>query len=234
MIEIVKERRQHHFIQGEVSVGVEVDIDMWEHIDSFLASLSVNGEGVFSRVVWNYFGGESEIAFLTPQPSEIGGTGLRVMNDADLDVSRKNLYLDSFNKILQRVKSDKKDFSVLVLYTVSNWFFNTDLIREAGINYFSVVETIASIKRPNLWRRSAYSLRDIHGAMDDLQIDNSNRGIIDEAYKMRGDLAHGHPKHLILAQHSLGAHPATSWSIKAPSLKCKEAADIFLQGFFGL
>lgn len=231
--EIIAERHKR-LIRAELDVSDEVEIDTWKYINSALASLSIIADGVFSRVVWDKKGALGGIKFLSKTPPEVFGTGIMVSQDKKLNPEVAPLLKSGFQKIYQKISKNGEAFAILIFYTVSSWFFNCDLIRESTINYFTVVESIASTVTPNLRQKAVHDLKDIYRAMDQLKIDDSHRSLVRKAYILRGEVAHGHPKHLILAQHSLGSHPSSSWSLKEPALECKKAADIFLRAFFEL
>lgn len=230
----IRQENQDYFIDGELNVGKEVQIDAWRAVDSFLAGLSIIEKGVFSRIVWNRHNLKSSIKFLTPPPNELPGTGLQVSDVNQINLINRDLYIEAYVNIYEKAVKDNNAFAILSTYTVSNWFFNDDLIREAGINYFCVVEAIASIKLPNLWEKSVYNLKDIHKAMVLLGIEKKELDIIDEAHNARGELAHGHPKHLLLSQHVLKSQPVSSGILKKPALICKSAADLVLKKYFNI
>jgi len=234
-ITTIKDGKDKYFLKtGEITISPAVEIDSWKYADSFLAALSITDDGVFSRVVWERQGALQGIHFCLPKPSTIDGVGVSVHSVNPLDLSKEAQYLAAFDRIYERVNSDEKAFAILTFYSVSNWFLNAGLIREAAINYFSVVEAIATITIPDFRGKTVYEMKDILKAMSYLKIDSSVEPAVRQAYGIRGDISHGNAKYLTIIQHSLGANPTSSASLREPALACKAAADIFLKRYFGI
>src|SRR4051812_27924433 len=77
---IIQERYMY-FITGVLTVGDQVDTDIWKQVDSFLAALSIVENGIFSRTIWTKGTKNNAIKWLTPPPRELAGTGIMVMQD---------------------------------------------------------------------------------------------------------------------------------------------------------
>lgn len=210
-----------------------VESEIWRVIDSLCLSLSITQDGVFSRQVSSIKGALGGIEFLGAIPPTAPGTGISVLDVKNLERSLLPEAEYIFEKFELGTPRNENFYSLLIAYTVSCRFFNTQMIRESAINFFSVVEMVATLVLPPLIAaKSVYKETDLHKAAKKLGINNFNE--LDEAYDIRGELAHGHTKHLLLMQHSLGEQPISGWFIREPALKCKKAADMFLRKFLGL
>ena len=116
----ITQNKNDYFIEGEIKVGNEVDIDAWRAVDSFLAGISVVEEGVFSRVVWTRHNLKNSMKWLSPPPNELPGAGIKVMEDKSIDTSKKDDYIDAYLNIYEKAVKYKSAFSILSRYTVSN------------------------------------------------------------------------------------------------------------------
>ena len=209
--------------------GVTPALDI---IDTLCMSLSIVQQGIFSRRINEAHSSLAGIKWLSGSPPSFPCQGLIVTENKDFDYRLMPKVEALFNNFLRIRARDEGEYAILIEYTVSSRFFNTQMIRESALNYFSIVEMIASIILPSsIANRSVYSLSALHRAAKKLCIDPR---LVDEAYRLRGELAHGHSKHLLLMQHSLGEHQISSWSLKTPALSCKNIADEFINKYLEL
>lgn len=210
-----------------------IESEIWRVIDSLCLSLSITQDGVFSRLVSSIKGALGGIEFLGAIPPTAPGTGINVLDVKNFELNFLPEAELFFKKFETETPHNENIYSLLIAYTVSCRFFNTQLIRESAINFFSVVEMVATlVLPPMIAAESVYKETDLHKAAKALGINNFSE--LDEAYDVRGELAHGHTKHLLLMQHSLGEQTISGWFIREPALKCKKAADMFLRKFLRL
>lgn len=229
-LNISKDRNTYNVnLETEVTED-NIEKHIWKIIDSLCVALSITQPGVFSRAVYyGKGGGLAGIKWLGDSPPSAAATGVSVMDINLFDTSKMSEAESVFDKLLNKIDNDSTLKAVMIAYTVSCRFFNLDIIRESAINFFTVAEIVASQTLPRtLSDKSTYQLKDLQKAGKQLGIENE---LIENSYKVRGELAHGHEKHLLLMEHSLGEHEISSYSLKLPALECKKIADSFVLGY---
>lgn len=230
----VRRDEQNWLFVADVSVHeAEVLLDTWRVVDSYLAAMSIIAEGVFARTAWTARGALAGIKFPAGRPRDLWAVGgLTVMAHQEVDQSNASAILKFASRLRRRVETDEGAFAALTMYSAASWFLSANLIREAALNYFAAVETIASELSPGVRKKAVYQWGDIARAVRPLALASSELAVLHEGYRQRGESAHGKASQLILAQHSIGVYPATSYSLKVPALACKAAADVIFQSYF--
>jgi hypothetical protein len=223
----------HHILRGRFTVGDNFQLETWLVVDSLLAALSIGG-GVFSRQIWTRRPNYRDIRTVGLMPSELWMPALRVIPNRTLEPTDGEAYREPFERIRDRVLADPDSLAILMFYTVSCWLFNADLIREAGMNYFSVVEAVLPRLTNQPPGASLFGKKVLADAGRQVGLDAAGVASIEAAADARSDLAHGRLDHLIHSQQVLGANPATSISLREPALVCKTAADATFALYFGV
>lgn len=200
-------------------------------VDTLCLALSITQDGVFSRQYRNPPTGLLNLKWCAEAPKELVGSGIRVIENKKFN---HKLIKDAeyiFDKFTRTRENNPNAYSILIAYTVSCRFLNNGMIRESAINFFSVVETVATLVLPRkLKDKSTYQPQDLWKAATQLNLTLKYESL-KNAYDLRGGLAHGHPKHILLMQHSLAEQEVTSWSLIKPALECKKVADSYIRGF---
>ncbi len=227
---INKDRNTYNIVLRDNVTANNIEKHIWNIADILCLSLAVSQSGVFARTVYyGKGGGLSGVKWLDKAPAEAAATGIKVLNIDVFDHSKIVEAEKLFTKIRANIDTNNTLKAAVAAYTVSCRFFNLDIVRESALNFFTVAEIIATGVLPRtLTTKATYKLSDILKAAKKLGIEGSYIG---EGYEIRGELAHGHAKHILLTEHSLGEHEVSSYSIKLPVLKCKQVADQFLRAY---
>lgn len=208
-------------------------LDAWRTVDSYLVAMSMVCEGVFARSVWTPRGAVGGVTFPDARPRELWAVGgLTVTAIQGIDHSKSAEVVRLAAQLSKRVAEDDGAFAAMTMYSAASWFLTANLMREASLNYFAAVETVAGELLPGIRGKAVYQWREIVRALKPLSLSSEDLGVLLEGYKQRGESAHGKSSQLILAQHSLGVYPATSYSLKLPALACKAAADVVFRRYF--
>ena len=224
---------EHELRTGRLFVPAEGEIlGALSFVDSCLAALSIHADGVFGRRAWKPMSSFAGIKFLDGAPNELWGVGgITVTPGSGLTGVDSSVVRDLAAEMQRRSAEDPVFLTAVTAYAAASWFLATDLIREAGVNFFSVVELIATALRGSTQRKSVYKLSDLRKSLRRLELSAADDAIVKGGFLARGELAHGHPDDLLLVLHSMQAQPMTSFPLKLPALECKQAADVALIGY---
>jgi hypothetical protein len=208
-------------------------VDAWRTVDSYLVAMSMVCEGVFARGVWTPRGALGGVTFPAARPRELWAVGgLTVTPTQGIEQSKSGEVIRLAAQVSERAAEDDGAFAALTMYSAASWFLTTNLMREAALNYFAAVETVAGELLPGVRNKAVYQWGEIVRALKPLSLSREDLAVLLDGYKQRGESAHGKSSQLILAQHSLGVYPATSYSLKLPALACKAAADVVFRKYF--
>lgn len=207
-------------------------LDAHTYVDVCLASLSIAEDGVFSRWMLTRNKKIVKTTFLGRPPRETLVTGISATPIRSI-AARPSDVVSLIRTLLGMCARDDALLTAMTIYASASSLLHAQFIREASIDYFAVVETLATSTRPLMRGKSVYQWRDIEAALIQLSVPSTSRKRVRQAYGMRGDLAHGHPKQLHLAQHAAGTQATASVATPEPALLCKTAADIMIRAYAG-
>jgi len=158
-----------HLITDVTESSVETRV--WNILDSLCLSLSITQNGIFSREYISHRGAFWGIEWLNGIPPTAPGTGVRVLDVKNFDASLLKKAEWVFDKFERGISNNEKLYSFLIVYTISCRFFNSEMIREAAINFFSIAEMVATLILPvKIAEKSVYQLKDLHKAAKMLRI----------------------------------------------------------------
>ena len=215
----ISKNRNTYYINFLTEVTEDyIEKHVWKVLDTLCLSLSITQSGVFARhVYYGTGGGLAGISWLETAPPSAAATGVSVHDVRAYEPTNTPEAEKIFDTFLDKIDTNDTLKAVLIAYTISCRFFNLEIIREAAINFFTVAEIVATAVLPRaLSSKSTYQLKDLMKAAEILGVDKS---LVQNSYKIRGELAHGHSNHLLLMEHSLGEHEISSYSLKLPALE---------------